>query len=227
MATKRNPDDTPFTKEQIIQWKSRFDIQLVDAYAEYFDAKVMEDALELVLKELIDGNAFDRAFLNANLSRRQSEAQMVQAEVRIFNATADLMEQSNVMRNRLSNSLGSEQSVSALSTINDMIGNTAELIKALAQKNNTMGEGVPGGGTTTGPGGTAIPEDSPSGGTTIHPPCYEKYRRRIAELWDQKDQMGDSLMWGLQWADALKDLALCAGPKAVKLLLDMLAAAKK
>ena len=227
MPTKNKPNEIPFTKEQISRWKERYDNELVDSYLEFFDLSALDKGADLLLNDLIEGKAFNRSFLAADLERRQSEAKMVAAEVRIFNATADLMEQSTDMRNQLRGTLNSETSVSALSALNEGIKSTADLVQALAEKNSTMGEGVPGGGTPTGPGGTAIPENGGGGGTITKPPCYEQYRRRIAELWDQKEQMGDSVMWWLQWADALKDLTLCAGPEAVKLLLELLSAAKK
>ena len=226
MVTKRNEQETLFSKEQLQQWHEKYDPNLVEALTRHFDIHTMENASELLMHEFINGTAFNRSFLNATLNRRQSEAQMVQAEVRMFNATADLLEQSTVMRSQLGNSLTSESSMEAMATINETIGSLADLIGSLAKKNGTMGEGVPGGGgTTTGPGETAMPEN-PGGGTTSTPSCYEKYKKRIEELWDQKEQMGDSWMWGLQWASALKDLTICAGPEAVKLILEMLAAAK-
>lgn len=153
---------------------------------------------------------------------------MVAAEVRIFNAIADLMEQSTDMRNQISDTPNSELSVSALSAVNEGINSAASLVKALADKNSTMGEGVPGSGPASGPGEPSIPKEGPpSGETTKKPGCYEKYRRRIEELWDQKQKMGDSVIWWLYWGDALKDLSLCAGPEAVKLLLELIGAAKK
>lgn len=225
MATKQTSNESPFTKEQINDWKTRYTSELVDAYLEFFDLNALENSVDVVLTDLIEGNAFNRSFLAADLERRQNEAKMVGAEVRIFNATADLMEQSTDMRNQIRGTLNSESSISALSAVNEGIDSAANLVQSLAEKNSTMGEGVPGGGTPTGP---SIPEEgTTTGGGSTKPPCYERYRRRIAELWDQKQQMGDSIMWGLQWADALLDLTLCAGPEAVKLLLELIGAAKK
>ncbi len=227
-ATKKTRE-SQFTDKQISAWKKRYDEPLVDAFVDFFDLQALDNAVDLLLSDLVNGNAFDRGFLNADLQRRRYETQMVGAEVRIFNATADLMEQSVGMRGQLGNNLGSNSAIEAMDAVNSGIGNAADLIAALAKKNETMGEGVPSGGTTTGPGPeetTTPPEQPPTVGTP-KPPCYEAYRKRIEELWDQKEQMGDSIMWWLQWADALKDLTFCAGPAAVKLLLELIGAAKK
>ena len=100
----------------------------------------------------------------------------------------------------------------------------ANLVQALAKKNETMREGHP--GTPPPPGKPGGQSDGPPHTKEKKPDCYEKYKARIVELWNQKEAMGDDLLWGLYWLDALKDLTLCAGPAAVKLLLDLLKAGK-
>ena len=89
MPTKNKPNEIPFTKEQISRWKERYDNELVDSYLEFFDLSALDKGADLLLNDLIEGKAFNRSFLAADLERRQSEAKMVAAEVRIFNATAD------------------------------------------------------------------------------------------------------------------------------------------
>src|SRR5438309_2345395 len=81
------------------------------------------------------------------------------------------------------------------------------LVDALAKKNETMREGHP--GTPPPPGKPGGQSDGPPHTKEKKPDCYEKYNARIVELWNQKEAMGDDLLWGLYWLDALKDLTLC------------------
>ena len=150
------------------------------------------------------------AFLTADLKRRQAEASMVESEAAMFKTISA----------NLAAASGSSE------TFAEIAGSAAELVSALADKNATMGEGDPSGGTTS-PPEEPIPTGPPGGGSTTTPEnCYDRYRRELAELWRQKDQM-PSYDWWLQWLDLLNKLILCAGPAAAKALIDIIKAGGK
>lgn len=179
---------------------------VIDALLENISDDIY-DVLALKLELSVFGArpAIGAAFLQADLKRRRAEAAMVESEAAMFKTIAA----------NLASAGGAGE------TFSEIASSAAELVGALADKNGTMGEGDPSGGSTSTPPEEPVPA-GPSGGTTTEG-CYDRYRRELSELWRNKDRM-PAYDWWLQWADLLNKLILCAGPAAAKALIDLIKA---
>ncbi|MDP2733497.1 MAG: hypothetical protein Q8O63_10385, partial [Hoeflea sp.] len=182
----------------------------IDALLEH-----MSDDIYQVLAITLERSAFGArpeigtAFLQADLKRRRAEASMVESEAEMFQTIS-----ANLIAASQSPETFAEVAISA-----------ADLVSALAEKNATMGDGDPSGGTAP-PEEPLVPTPPPGGSSTPPEGCYERYRRELSELWRNKDNM-PAYDWWLQWADLLNKLVLCAGPAAAKALIDIIKAGGK
>ncbi|WP_420407742.1 hypothetical protein [Hoeflea sp.] len=185
----------------------------INALAENLSEDIYE-VLAILLAQNVFGarSGIGSAFLQADLKRRNAEAAMVQSEAEMFRTISATLKASS----------------SAPETFAMTAQSASELVSALAEKNATMGEGDPAGGTSVPrpPEEPAAPEPTPGGGTEPPEGCYDRYRRELSDLWRHKDNM-DAYDWWLQWADLLNKLVLCAGPSAAKALIDIIKAGGK
>ncbi|MEZ4870039.1 MAG: hypothetical protein R3C14_52410 [Caldilineaceae bacterium] len=216
---------TPLSEAVIADLKQRYDPALVEAVLLTTDDR-LELAFDFAFNLLLYGDQrpLVRDFLAANLTRRRNEAMMVEQEITIFRNIAKLMEQAVGYQATMVGAGNLE----GLMSINDGMRASAELVVGLAQKNATMGEGYPDGGQTiprqpvAPPSETLPPATPPSGNDPGKKGCYDQYKevaRRIAPL--------TGYDYYINLAQAIVDLGVCAGPSALKLIIDLINALKK